>query len=796
MKTDISNGALLGAVAVMSWVCSPAVAQDVSGTKPEGNQANASFGSDEIVVTAQRREQKLSDVGMSITAVGAETLRNRNVVSADELSKLVPGLSVSDSGYSTPIYTLRGVGINEPSLGSNSSVAIYVDEVPLVYPATTQGAALDLQRIEVLKGPQGTLYGQNSTGGAINYIANKPTSEFQGGLTGTFGRFNRGLLEGFLSGPLTPTLKARVAARGEFGDGWQKSITRDDTLGKIRRFTGRAILEWEPSDALKVSFNANGWTDRSDTIASQFVRAFPSNPALADPDVINAPVAHQNIRAADWAPDEEFERDDKFWQASMRTEWRAADRLVLTSITSYAHMKRNQWTDVGGVAAAAVMKIRQAGKIRSFAQELRAAIDLEGINWVVGGNFSRDRTADLIAQFNPDSSQVRNLFGFPVDGAANNSSQKIRNLAIFTNLDIKISDKFSLNGGIRYSEETRKFKGCTVINSDSSSNGWTAAVNYFRGLNGLASIPLIGAGECLSSYFSSAGLARDTGGAQLLTPGFANQTLKEHNIPWNVGLNYKPGNDSLIYARVSRGFKSGNFSNLGALQAEVYSPLVQEKLTAYELGGRARFGRLLTVEGALFQYDYDNKQLRARINVGPPIGNINAQDTIPKSRIRGIEGMLGLRPADGLLLQVQVTYLDSKIREYIGYTVDGVLQDQSGSRFNFTPKYSVNLDLQYNRPISDTLEAFTGINVAYRSATSAVFNPPGYPNLDDFRIDSHTLVDGQIGVQDSRGKWRAFVWGKNIFNKFYTTNAVRVSDVFVRYAGQPATYGITASYNF
>ena len=166
----------------------------------------------EIVVTAQRREQKLSEVPLSITAISGEALQERNLNDVNDLGKLVPGLSVSDSGYATPIYTLRGVGVNEQSLGSSPSVAVYVDEVPLPYPVLTQGATLDLQRLEVLKGPQGTLYGQNATGGAVNYIANKPTDEMSAGVTASFGRFSRGSVEGFLSGPLGDVVKARVAA--------------------------------------------------------------------------------------------------------------------------------------------------------------------------------------------------------------------------------------------------------------------------------------------------------------------------------------------------------------------------------------------------------------------------------------------------------------------------------------------------------------------------------------------------------------------------------------------------------
>ena len=306
-------------------------------------------------------------------------------------------------------------------------------------------------------------------------------------------------------------------------------------------------------------------------------------------------------------------------------------------------------------------------------------------------------------------------------------------------------------------------------------------------------------GQCYSVYTTPAAQAKDQAGLPLLTPGVGTRSLTETNVPWNVNLNFKPSDQSLIYARVSRGYKAGNFSTLNTTDLIAYNPVVQEQLTAYEIGGRAAFGRMLRVEAAIFQYDYINKQLRARINVGPPFGNINAQDTIPKSRIKGAEFSAMLRPISDLTLALSGTYLDSKILSYVGQTVDGVLQSQAGSPFNFTPKYSVNGDVNYTHPVNARINGFVGANVAYRSRTSAVFDPPGSTSqaaLAPFDIKANTLVDGQLGIEAASGRWKAFLWGKNIFNEYYWTNVIRVSDVIVRFPGQPATYGITASFKY
>lgn len=803
---------------MLALASAPALAQTTDSIAPVPSTAlSAQNETDEIIVTAQRRNQALTDVGLSITAVDGQTLRDRNVMQAEDLAKLVPGLSVSDSGFSTPIYTLRGVGVNEPSAGSSSSVAVYVDEVPLAFPVLTQGAAFDLQRVEVLKGPQGTLYGQNSTGGAINYIANKPTDAFAAGMLGSIGRFARGEVEGYISGPLNDTIKARIAGRVAFGDNWQRSLTRDAGLGRIENYTGRAIVEWKPSSSFRATFNVNGWIDKSDTTAAQLVAVFPGSVARVDRNIVvldaaGAPVIGanglvvtrpnllpgNNARAADWDPGQGLTRDDRLSQGSLRLDLDLSDEVTLTSISSYADFSRKAVTDFDGLGVATLYRGVQTTTIKTFAQEVRLNAEFGPVHWLLGANYGRDRTHDFVDQNIVDSSQVQNIFGRSATGAAIDVAQRIENFAAFTNLEVKLTKQVSISGGVRISNDTRIFRGCGTVRDIASAPAYTGLINFFRTSNGLAPIAQLNVGDCIGIYTSAAAAAEDTAKPPLFTSTLSNRKLEQSNVPWTVNLNWNPTPRSLIYGRISRGFKAGNFSTLNTTDNIAYRPVVQEQLTAYEVGARASFGAPLRIEGAIFQYDYVNKQLRARINVGPPFGNVNAQDTIPESRIRGAEASIVLRPIDGLTLSGSGTYIDSKIIRYTGQTVDGVLQDQAGSPFNFTPKWSVNGDINYSRQITKTLGAFTGINIAYRSKTSAVFNPPNalQVNLNLFDIRENTIVDAQLGVEGPDGRWRAFIWGKNIFNEYYWTNVVRVTDVVVKYAGQPATYGITAAVRF
>jgi iron complex outermembrane recepter protein len=737
-----------------------------------GIPAMAQDNSDDIVVTAQRREQRLSDVGMSITALGSETLENRNVADVSGLASLVPGLSVGDTGYGAPIYTLRGVGVNEPSLGAASSVAIYVDEVPLAYPVMTLGATLDLSRIEVLKGPQGTLYGQNSTGGAINYIANKPTDEFEAGVTGSFARFNKASLEGFVSGPLSPTLRARVAVRTIQGGAWQRSITRDDELGDSNRFVGRAILQWDPSEDFSATLNLNGFVDKSDTLAPQLIRVV--RPGFI-PEVALAPIPGDNARSSDWDPGDAFKADDYFYQASLRAEWHFSDALTLTSISTYSKHRRRSLNEFDGMALQ-TNRYRLDGSIEALAQEVRLNADLSGSRWIIGANVGHDNVNDdQFQQLRFSSSGL--VLGNKFDAITNDADQQIRSWAVFTNIEVPLTDRITVSGGIRLSQETRRFQACNRDpGSGDTAFAFTNLANTQRAALGLPPIAPIPPGGCVTLDANS-------------IPGLFRSELKENNVPWNVNVNWKPAHEMLIYGRVSRGFKSGNFASLGAGNQGAYTPVVQEKLTAYELGARLSVDRIFRVEGAIFRYDYINKQLRAR-TVVPVFGNVQAQVNIPKSRIKGAELSAVLSPVRDLNISLSGVYLDANITKYVGFNVDSQIIDHAGKPFTFTPKYSLNGDVTYSRDIGDDLSLFGGVNISYRSHTVAAFAASS-----EFDIPKYTLIDAQLGIE-TKGRWKVWIWGKNITDKYYWTNVTRNGPVDIKFPAMPATYGISASYKF
>lgn len=243
-------------------------------------QANNESATGDIIVTANKREQSINDVGLTIQAAAAGTLANRGIKDVADLGKLVPGFIATQSTFATPIYTLRGIGLYDSTIGATPAVAIYTDEISRGYPIMSDALNLDIERVEVLKGPQGTLFGQSSTGGAINYIVAKPTDTFKVGVDASYERFNRAEVSGFVSGPLSDTLRFRIAAKGISGGAWQYNLAKvgfnnaNETLGNERKVMGRLSLDWTPSDRIQIQATLTGARDHSDLQAPHYDGSF------------------------------------------------------------------------------------------------------------------------------------------------------------------------------------------------------------------------------------------------------------------------------------------------------------------------------------------------------------------------------------------------------------------------------------------------------------------------------------------------------------------------------------------
>lgn len=774
------------AVAADAATAAPdAAAPDAAAAAPDAAGAPGSGARDvgEIIVTAQKRSQRLSDVPLSITALTGDQLVRQGVNSAADLEKVVPGFTFRESQNGTPVYSIRGIGFYDEQLAVAPAATIYTDQIPLPYGRMAEGASLDMERVEVMKGPQGTLFGQNSTAGAINYIAAKPTDTLAGGADLNYGRFNEIDVGGFISGPITDNLKVRLAIHSEERDAWQQSLTRNDTLGVKDFQTGRLLVDWNPIDRLKVEFNVNGWLDRSDTQADQ-ARGYlpvsaappltPVTQAIAT-GLINYPYLKGNDnQIADWDAGRNFRRNDNFYQTAIRADYDATDQLHLVSITSYDELAGYSPIDADGTPVAALF-VLQTGHIRTFAQEFRIEGTNDPFKWVVGADYDRNQTRETqFTTIQGSNSQAPAPGGgfIHFDGINLINNENIQDVAGFGNLEYKLTDTVTLQGAIRYTSETLDFTGCMA--DGGGPLGFRIALN-----------PSVRPGGCLTF------LANGQSGAY-------NAPLDEDNISWRGGVNWKATPDTLIYANVTKGYKSGSFGTLPAVFFTQFKPVSQESVQAYETGFKTKIlNPKMDISGAAFYYDYTNKQIQGYITV-PPFGNLPFLVNVPKSQIEGLELDVTMHPLDSVKTTLGGTYLSTTVPDnaFVGSPFGGII-NAKGESLPATPKWQIQGDIEYDFPVSSTVAGFVGGNFSYRSGTVAAFGsktgPAGTQSF--FDIPGYVLVDARIGV-DINDKYTVELYGQNITNTQYWENVTHIYDTYDRVTGFPATYGIRASARF
>lgn len=256
-RKNLISALLQGTVLTAGFVA-PALAQESGGRL------------DEIVVTAQKREQGSNDVGITLNAFTGDQLQARGVQTAEDLALITPGLTVNDTAATgVPLYTIRGVGFQDYSTAASSTVGLYFDEVAIPYTVMSRGALFDIERVEVLKGPQGDLYGRNTTAGQINFISKKPTDELEAGASFGYSSFDTVDVNLHLSGPISDGVRGRLAfTTTQSGEGWQESLTRDDELGKQNVFAVRGMLEFDLGANADLLLRAQYVKDKSDNKAN------------------------------------------------------------------------------------------------------------------------------------------------------------------------------------------------------------------------------------------------------------------------------------------------------------------------------------------------------------------------------------------------------------------------------------------------------------------------------------------------------------------------------------------------
>jgi outer membrane receptor protein involved in Fe transport len=676
----------------------------------------------EIVVTANKREERLSEVGLAVSVLGASELNNNQITSLADIAKTIPGLSYTNSANGTPFYTLRGVGFYETSIGSYPTISIYQDQIPLSFPVLTRHSAFDLEQIEVLKGPQGTLFGQNSTGGAINYIAAKPTSDLESGVSVSYGRFNDVIAGAYLSGPLNDQLRTRIAVQSERADGWQNSNSRPgDTNGRIDFDTIRFQLDYTPSDRVHFLFAINAWWDRGDTQAPQFFGFNLQQPVISA-GLKNSQLSPLTPQAADWTPGDTG-ADNSMNQFSLRGDFRLTDTISLTSISAYTHYRQSQADEGDGLPISDDDLSSDRGTINNISQELRVSnAGGQRDRWVIGSSYDNSGVLQDAHVDYADSS-VNTTFGqpnyfyagspgYPIRAADYYTRQNFQDVAAFGNIDFDVVPTVALKAGARYTDSKDRAKSCSSNNTDPV--GGTGQF-FYNLLEGGAFGPYV-AGDCFPINSTSTAINGVAPGA----PGQFAGNLRQRNVSWRGGVDWKPADGLLLYANVAKGFKAGSFPTLSGSAFVQYFPVREESVLSYETGAKvALFERRVAVDVSAFYYDYKDKQLRSKI-LAEPFGILDTLQNIPKSTVKGAELSVNSRPFRGLALNVAATYLQATIDQFTGINAGGLAANFADAPMPFTPKWQIGTNADYTFAVSSGWDAFVGASVNFRSHTVAI----------------------------------------------------------------------------
>ncbi|MDF8333811.1 TonB-dependent receptor [Novosphingobium cyanobacteriorum] len=587
-------------------------------------------------------------------------------------------------------------------------------------------------------------------------------------------------MKGHVSGPISDTLSYRVSAQTTQAGDWQKSATRDATLGQTSFYQGRVQVLWQPSETMRFTVMANAWQDRSDTQAGQVNALVPQNPLNVDATaaLLAQPVTvGRNNRIADWDPGVDYRNNNRFYQFALRGEVDLTQTITLTSITSYSNYRQRENRDIDGTPLQ-VLLVTPYGDLESFSQELRLTGHSGPVKWIVGGNYSRDIGTEF--QRYAIRQQTNNApVGIPLLLADLTTDTRARTYAAFANADFELTSALTATGAIRYTRSNRNFTGCMRDSGDGALAGTLAVIQFVaKGALGLPPGPVPLPGNCatLDDNYDA---------------GLTNDRLSESNVSWRTGLKFAPDRDFMVYANVSRGYKSGQFPTILASRSFSFQPVTQEKLTAYEVGTKISLAdHKVDVSAAAFYYDYRNKQVRGRY-LDPIFFTLEKLDNVPKSDVAGGEIQISMRPAQGLTVNLAGSYTDAKIRKYVGIDQLGASVDFANTQIPFTSKWQAVADADYRIPVGADHEISIGSTLTYTGKSNAFLgaDPVG-------ALKGRTLLDLRAGYGAQDGSWQVFAWGRNVTEARYQNFILRVTDTVIGYAGRPATYGVTLTTKF
>ncbi|HEY0941000.1 MAG TPA: TonB-dependent receptor [Steroidobacter sp.] len=712
---------------------------------------------EEVIVTAQKREQSLQDVSVAVTAVSADDLLRRNIKNIEDLQSYVPGVTFGNDFAFAKLF-IRGVGMNSSFAGIDPSVALHVDGA-VVAQASAQFASLfDLERVEALRGPQGTLYGRNATGGSINLITAKPTETFSGYTNLTVGGSDLSYgVDSALSGPLTDSVLGRVAVHYQHHDGYGKHTGTGKDIDDLNVIATRGHLQFKFSDDVDLLLTGEYAKEDDHSKSVHFIAPMFPVPPVPNLRAIGLPDVQPDSRNAggDFRPSFESET----WSGTATLSWQLSDAVAFKSITNYREFDDQLVQDfdvsdtVNGDFPPAPTSTNQMQAIgdEQFSEELQFIYEGEKLRGIAAAFYLNEKIDSLVLLGrDPVGQPQRSRVVVP-------ATLDVDAWAVFTNFTYAFNDLFSVKAGARYSAETRKVE------------------NQF-------------------------GVASPVDPAAVFDP--VRRASRDYSdFSPEFGIELRPNDDIMLYATYSEGFKSGT-ANLGERAPRLVNP---ETIENVEAGIKSRLLQdTLLLNVAAFTYKVEDAQYdRTYAITAPPFYAARLENAATTDG-RGVELETSWLATERFRLSFNGTYYHIRFDKFLSQNpINPALfgpggsslppEDLSGNRPRNTPDWTAELSGTYEWPLSSGASlAFTGSIASRDKQFYTEFN-------DDITgQDGFTLYDANLLYTAPGGKLTMNFWGKNLTDEFvvagvYVTSTARtITGSYL----PPRTYGATVGYKF
>ena len=699
---------------------------------------------EEIIVTASKRQESLQDVNLTVTAVTGLTLERKQIDTIEEIQAIVPGMSAGNDFAFAKLY-IRGIGLNSSFAGVDPSVALHVDGAVISSSYAQLGAFFDLERVEVLRGPQGTLYGKNATGGSVNLITRKPTEEFEGYGRLTIGNYDLTRLEGAVSGPISENVLGRIAFKSTDRSGYGKNVLTGNDIDDANKQSVRGQLQFNASDDVDFLLSAEWQREDDAGMGIKFVETLNALNPIRYPNPPNGAGGFTSGRR-DTSSEKDNENKRDTFALTGTLNWQINDSMRLTSITNARDTDILLVQDLDNSSNVNASIQSNATTSKQFSEELQLNFDTERLHGLVG-----------LYYFDENFKNNNNIgFALASDGRVTNvlltGDIDIETTAIFANLSYDISDTFSFNVGGRYANEKR---------------GGDTTWNLFF-------VPL-------SVPFSDS------------------ESFDEFKP--SIGFEWQPSEAVLTYFTYSEGFKGGGFQS--GQRVPILRP---ELIDNYELGVKGTYaGGRVQLNVAGFYYEVTDMQLD-RTQPVPGGGFTSIFENAAKAEGQGVEIELSFLATDNFRIDGNLAFLDAEFVDYESVNPifpilpppppapqDLIPKDLAGNKLRQAPEFSGYLRGEYAHALGSGGMLTWGVQVSHKGDQFYTeFN-------DDISgQEAYTLVDFNVLYTSSDERMSVNFWGNNVTDELVVGGAFVSSTGFIVSANNlpPATYGVTFGYNF